>query len=579
MNFFYKNLSILLTRGNKKELVYLTFLLIIGMILEMGGVGILIPALSFLLNTNIENHPSYAKYVKVILGDISTARIILYGLIGMFIFYLVKMIFLVYSSHRQSRFVNNLSRDLSKELFTGYMQMPFVFHLQRNSSELQRNIQIEILHFSGICLAALSLATEISTIFGICVLFLYVEPIGAISVIIFFGFFTYIFNKITTARITSWGYQRQEFDGLSNKYLLEGLGGVKQIKLTQREDFFVNKFMGPVIGKGNANKKIQVLSVVPRLYLELLAVGGISIIFLVLTIQQKPLNNLIPIIGIFMAAAFRLIPSINKIINSIQIISFSTPVLKLLADEFGIVRKVISKSVDILEEVNFESQIIFNHVSYSYPESERKVLDDVCFTIQKGDFIGIVGTTGSGKSTLIDLLVGLLAPDSGDILIDGKRLNTIVNPWQQLIGYVPQSIYLTDDTLRNNIAFGVKENLIEEEKVRKAILTSQLSDFVNNLPEGLDTLVGERGVRLSGGERQRIAIARALYHDPPILILDEATSSLDNFTEKEFMNSVNALQGTKTIIIVAHRLTTVEKCDIVYEFLNGKINKVLSQQS
>jgi ABC-type multidrug transport system fused ATPase/permease subunit len=207
------------------------------------------------------------------------------------------------------------------------------------------------------------------------------------------------------------------------------------------------------------------------------------------------------------------------------------------------------------------------------------VLDDVCFTIQKGDCIGIVGTTGSGTSTLIDLLVGLLAPDSGDILIDGKRLNTIVNPWQQLIGYVPQSIYLTDDTLRNNIAFGVKENLIEEEKVRKAILTSQLSDFVNNLPEGLDTLVGERGVRLSGGERQRIAIARALYHDPPILILDEATSSLDNFTEKEFMNSVNALQGTKTIIIVAHRLTTVEKCDIVYEFLNGKINKVLSQQS
>ena len=579
MNFFYKNISFLLTRGNKKELVYLTFLLIIGMILEMGGVGILIPALSFLLNTNLENHPSYGKYVKVIFGEISTARIILYGLIGMFIFYLVKLIFLVYSSYRQSKFVNNLSRDLSKELFTGYMQMPFVFHLQRNSSELQRNIQIEILHFSGICLAALSLATEISTIFGICVLFLYVEPIGAISVIIFFGFFTYIFNKITTARITSWGYQRQEFDGLSNKYLLEGLGGVKQIKLTQREDFFVNKFMGPVIGKGNANKKIQVLSVVPRLYLELLAVGGISIIFLVLTIQQKPLNNLIPIIGIFMAAAFRLIPSINKIINSIQIISFSTPVLKLLADEFGIVRKVISKSVDILEEVNFESQIIFNHVSYSYPESERKVLDDVCFTIQKGDFIGIVGTTGSGKSTLIDLLVGLLAPDSGDILIDGKRLNTIVSPWQQLIGYVPQSIYLTDDTLRNNIAFGVKENLIEEEKVRKAILTSQLSDFVNNLPEGLDTLVGERGVRLSGGERQRIAIARALYHDPPILILDEATSSLDNFTEKEFMDAVNALQGTKTIIIVAHRLTTVEKCDIVYEFLNGKINKVLSQQS
>jgi ABC-type multidrug transport system fused ATPase/permease subunit len=579
MKLFFKNISFLLTRGNKKELVYLTFLLIIGMILEMGGVGILIPALSFLLNTNLESHPSYAGYIKLIFGEISAARIIMYGLIGMFVFYLVKQTFLIYSTYRQSKFVNNLYRDLSKELFTGYMQMPYVFHLQRNTSELQRNIQVEILHFSGICLAALSLATEITTIIGICVLFLYVEPIGAISVIVFFGFFTYVFNKITNARITSWGYQRQEFDGLSNKFLLEALGGVKQIKLTKQEGFFVNRFMDPVIGKGNANKKIQVLSVVPRLYLELLAIGGISIIFLVLLIQQKPLNNLIPILGIFMAAAFRLIPSINKIINSIQIISFSSPVLKLLKEELGIVRKETSNSFEFCSEVKFESQIILNHVSYTYPESVRKVLDDVCFTIRKGDFVGIIGTTGSGKSTLIDLLVGLLVPDSGDILLDGKKLNTVVEKWQKLIGYVPQTIYLTDDTLRNNIAFGIQENLIDEQKVRKAILTSQLSDFVDNLPEGLDTLVGERGIRLSGGERQRIAIARALYHDPPILILDEATSSLDNFTEKEFMNAVNALHGIKTIIIVAHRLTTVEKCDTVYEFLNGKIKKVISQQS
>ena len=233
---------------------------------------------------------------------------------------MIILIFLVYSSYKQSNFVNNLSRDLSKELFEGYMQMPYVFHLQRNSSELQRNIQIEILHFGGICLAALSLATEISTILGICILFLYVEPIGAISVIVFFGFFTYIFNRITNSRIKRWGYQRQEFDGLSNKYLLEGLGGVKQIKLTQREGFFVNKFMGPVIGKGITNTKIQVLGVVPRLYLELLAIGGVSIMVGVFVLQQKPLANLIPIIGIFMAAAFRLIPSINKIINSIQTI-------------------------------------------------------------------------------------------------------------------------------------------------------------------------------------------------------------------------------------------------------------------
>ena len=212
----------------------------------------------------------------------------------------------------------------------------------------------------------------------------------------------------------------------------------------------------------------------------------------------------------------------------------------------------------------YEGNWIFRNIDLSVPAGAKVLIE---------------GRNGSGKSTLIDLLVGLLNPDAGEILIDQKNINTIVNQWQKLIGYVPQSIYLTDDSLRNNIAFGVPGNLIEEEKVRKALVTSQLSNFVNNLPEGLDTIVGERGVRLSGGERQRIAIARALYHDPPILILDEATSSLDNFTEKEFMNSVNALQGTKTIIIVAHRLTTVEKCDIVYEFSNGKINKVLSQHS
>jgi ABC-type multidrug transport system fused ATPase/permease subunit len=577
MKSFYKDISYLLTRKQKKELVILSFFMLIGMIMEAGGIGILIPALSFLLDLNLESHAFYVKYIIPIFGHISAARLIFYGLIFVFIFFLVKSIFLIYFSYRQSNFVNNLSRDLSKELYSGYLQIPYVFLLQKNSSELHRNIQVEILHFGGICLSALTLATEITTIFGICILFIYMEPLGGISVILFFGIFTFFFNKITNSRITQWGYKRQEYEVLSNKHLAEGLGGVKQIKLSQNETFFINRFMSPVIGKGKTNTKIQVLSAVPRLYLELLAVVGISIIFLTTIIQQKPFTNLIPLFGIFMAAAFRLIPSINKIINCIQNISFAKPILQVLIREFNFVRNKKEEEKTVNAEVlfsTFENEIRLVKVFYKYPQTESTILADINLTIKCGECIGIIGKTGSGKSTLINLLVGLLKPDSGKIFIGDSDINVILKTWQKLIGYVPQSIYLTDDTIRNNIAFGIPEDRIDERKLHDAILKAQLSDFIKKLPRGLETEIGERGVRLSGGEQQRIAIARALYNDPPILVLDEATSSLDNATEKEFMLAVSALQGKKTIIIIAHRLTTVKNCDKVYELINGKLLNV-----
>ena len=577
MKQFYRKVNFLLYNSHRRELVFIVFLLLIGMVLEAGGIGILVPALSFLLDSNLDSHPAIAKYVYLFFGKISIARLIFYGLIVMFIFFLFKSVFLVYSAYRQARFVNTLSRDLSKELFSGYLFMPYIFHLQKNSSELHRNIQIEILHFGGICLSALSLATELTTIFGICILFLYIEPFGAISVILFFGFFTYILNKITNTRIRNWGYLRQHFDGLANKILFEGLGGVKQIILSQNESFFIEKFVEVKKGKGSTDTKINTLAAVPRLYLELLAVGGVSIMVITIQFQHKPMTNLIPLIGIFMAAAFRLIPSINKIVNGLQTINYAEPILKVLGNEFQIIRGLTRNHA--ITKTNrgewvFMQKIDFKDVTFSYPDSDRIILNKINFSIKQGEFIGIIGTTGAGKSTLIDLLVGLLAPVSGDILIDGKNLNGIVSRWQQIIGYVPQTIYLTDDTLRNNIAFGISENEIDNERINKALKIAQLADYIATLPDGLNTYVGERGVRLSGGERQRIGIARALYHDPPVIVLDEATSSLDNITEKEFMDAVNALHGLKTIIVIAHRLTTVEKCDTVYELQSGNLHSL-----
>lgn len=571
---FFKQIKFLLSPAYKRELVILGVLLLIGMVLEMGGIGVLLPALSFLLSDNTVNTSSGFGYWVAKMGHPSKNAIVLAGLVLLIIFYVIKSLFLIYSSFRQSRFANSLSADLSHDLLSGYMQMPYAFHLQRNSAELQRNIQMEILYFGGISLAALVLATEITTIIGICILLVWIEPIGALSVIVLFGICTYLFNRKTNQRIKNWGYQRQQNDGDAIKHLLEGLGGIKQVKLSHLEAYFLHRFDAPNRNKAKVNTRIQVLNAIPRLYLELLAIVGVAMIIILMMVQSKPLAALIPVLGIFMAAAFRLIPSVNKIINSIQTINFAGSVLDVLTREFGMVRNnkitFVSPTTD---KLTFNHSIKVNDLVFSYPESERTALQNVNVSIKKGEFVGIIGSTGSGKSTLIDTVIGLLAPQTGTVQVDGVDINTNISAWQDLIGYVPQTIFLTDDNLRRNIAFGVADNMIDDARVAAVLKTAQLSDFIERLPEGLDTIVGERGVRLSGGERQRIGIARALYNDPPILILDEATSSLDTVTEKEFMGAVNALHGTKTILIVAHRLSTIEKCDRVYELQNGVVIK------
>jgi ABC-type multidrug transport system fused ATPase/permease subunit len=302
--------------------------------------------------------------------------------------------------------------------------------------------------------------------------------------------------------------------------------------------------------------------------LELLAVIGVSLLVIIMTLQSKSSTELIPVLGVFVAAAFRMIPSINRIMNSLQTIAFAQSVLDVLAKQF----KIIEKFENVEEtKTNFEfnNEIIVSNLYFKYPDSEKNALNNVNVVIKKGDFVGFIGTSGSGKSTLIDNIAGLLIPISGSIHVDNVDINTNIKGWQSQIGYVPQSIFLIDDSLKKNIAFGVNENEIDQIRLNKAIIDSQLNDVIQRLPDGIDTIVGERGIRLSGGERQRIGIARALYNNPEILILDEATSSLDNETEKDFMSSINALQGIKTIIIIAHRLTTIQNCNKIFELKNG----------
>jgi ABC-type multidrug transport system fused ATPase/permease subunit len=566
----FSKVLFLLNKQQKKQIIILAILLIMGMFFEMGGVGILFPAVSVIVNPNPgKDYPILKPYLHLI-DHISHTNIVIIGMLLLVIFYLVKAFFLIYLTWRQSKLSSDLSADLSKKLFNGYLYQKYEFHLTNNSAELLRNIQIEVGVFLNSSQAFIAIAIELSALIGIAFILFYLEPIGALVITIFLFLSVLIFQKISKKTLLNWGQKRQYYDGQTNKHLIQGLNGVKDVKILGRENSFLNKFNVYNLEKANMSTKQNTLLMIPRFYLELLAVMGLAGLIVMMTIQNKTYEQVLPAIGIFVAAAFRMIPSVNRIMSALVNIRSAEPVVNLLYNELSSFDA--NAIVQDLEKSKFElEEIEVNKLSFHYKGAKDLAVNNINFNIKRGMSVGFIGTSGSGKSTLIDLLLGLLDCNSGEIKINGFDIKEIKRSWQNIIGYVPQSIYLTDDSLKNNIAFGLTDEEINEKQLRQAIQAAQLDEFVNSLPEGLNTYVGERGVRLSGGQRQRIGIARALYHNPQVLVLDEATSALDSKTEQGVIDAVNILKGNKTLIIVAHRLSTINSCDILYRLENGVI--------
>jgi ABC-type multidrug transport system fused ATPase/permease subunit len=403
---------------------------------------------------------------------------------------------------------------------------------------------------------------------GILGLLLWFEPVGAIAVGALMLTGTWILDRTTRRRVRRWGQLSHDHTAKTLKHLGQGVHGAKDVKIFGRERQFIQLFASHRATAVEMAMRQGFVTTIPRLWYELLAVGGLCALAAVMLWQGTESRAMIPVLGLFAASAFRLLPLVNRLANSLQALRFAGPGIETIRSELALGEVPLGLSS---APMGFHHAIALTNVCYRYQEAPANAVEGISLEIPRGAAVGIIGGSGAGKSTLIDVVLGLLTPTAGSVTVDGVDIATNIRGWQCQIGYVPQSIYLCDDTIRRNVAFGVPDESVNEAAVRRAIRAAQLDAFIEQLPEGMDTVVGERGVRLSGGQRQRIGIARALYHDPQVLVLDEATSALDAETERDFMQDVEAMHGEKTMLIVAHRLTTVSRCDILYRLERGRI--------
>ena len=558
----------LLNSQQKKSLIFLFILVGFSILFEMLGIGILLPAIGVILNKNIAvTYPSVLPILKFI-GNPNQVKLIAITMVLIAIIFILKSFFLIYLSWVQSKFGSTLTYELNNKLFKGYLNQDYFFHLNNNSAILLRNIQ-NIGQFTAVTQALINLSVEISLVVSIFAFMVFIEPLGSISVAIFLIIFVGLFQSFTRKKLLKWGYLKQKYSGEANMYLLQGLGGVRDIKIYGKENYFSNQFSKVNKELTNLMVKYGITNLLPRIYLELISILGLVTLVLIMLFQDNDPARLIGVIGVFSIAAYRLIPSMNRIMSSTQVFKNSKASIDLIFSEILEIEKIVEKNDKFNHEINFNNSISFENVSFSYPSSNKSVLNNISIDFKKGDYVGIVGGSGAGKSTMIDLLIGLYNPTNGCIKIDNINLLDCKKSWQNKIGYVPQNIYLFDDTILNNIAFGIPTDEINLEKLRTALIEAELFDFVESLPDGLNTKIGERGSRLSGGQKQRIGIARALYNNPSIIIFDEATNSLDKLTEKKIIESIDKLKGVRTIISITHNTSTIAKCDKIYQIKDG----------
>lgn len=571
----WRRILFLLSHEQRRMLAMLIILTLISMALEMLGVGLIIPVLNLIAGRDpFEQYPALQPWSGYI-GAIDHAYLMIIAVLVLAAIYTFKTAYLCYLTWKQFNFIFKVRSYLSQQLFAAYLDQPYTFYLQRNPSQLIQNVINEINIFAEILQAVLTLLAEGLVFIGIIVLLFYVEPLIILfmTVCLLILLFSYL---VTRGIVVGWGESRQHHEKFRMQCIQQSLEGIKEIKLFGRENYFFDKYQYHNTGSASASERYSVLRALPRLWLELLVVFTLVIAVLVLSWKGSPTEMLLPVSGLFVAVAFRFIPLVSRLLSAIQVLRFNLPVINTLYDEIRLVGHCATDQSwgrHAGTPVFFRDSITLSKVCFSYRPDEKTILQDVNLTIKCGQMVGFSGATGAGKTTLINIIIGLLTPDSGVVLVDGQDIRDNYKGWQARIAYVPQSVFLMDSTIRENIAFGLLLAEINEAMILKAVRIARLESFIDNLPQGLDTVVGERGVRLSGGQRQRIGIARAVYHDPDVMVLDEASNALDVDTEKELMQAIYGLRGEKTILVIAHRASPLDVCERVFNIGNGGITE------
>lgn len=502
--------------------------------------------------------------------------LLFWGSIALGAIFLVKGIYLVFYNYILSRFAHNKFRNIALQLFKSYMFMPYQFHLKNNSSVLIRNVTEEtkmLLKF--VLIPILSIAMESVMTIAVLVFLFIVEPVVTLMSAVSIGLAGFILIKVLKKYEQSYGKYAQKSRGEVIQNVKEGLSGFKEIRVLNRQNYFVNRLKETLEILKTAETFNETSKESFRPAIELIAIAGMLTLALIMASQGRGPEEIIATLTLFGVGAFQMLPAFAKITNQYSKLDYYghsiIPIHEDLIKVSG--QKMNNASRSDHEKLSLKKEISLESVDFGYPDDDRPVLKDISLTIPKGTAIGIVGKSGTGKTTLADLILGLFEPTSGNILVDGQSIFENLERWQRNIGYIPQSIYLADDTVRSNIAFGLADEVVDEKQLQRAVEMAQLTEVIEELPDGLDTRIGENGVRLSGGQRQRIGIARALYHDPEVLVMDEATSALDNKTEAYIIESIERLKGDRTILIIAHRLTTVKNCDILIKIENGAITQ------
>jgi ABC-type bacteriocin/lantibiotic exporter with double-glycine peptidase domain len=554
----------LLNKVERLKLVFMFGLVLAGVILETISIGLVVPIVGLLTQEQpLQNYPRLNDW----LGAPSTSALVSGGLFFICLVYSLKTGLIVWTTWLQKSFNTSVNLRVGSDLYRNYLHKEYSFFLNNNSAELIKNVQSSNGLMVGTVEPFLNILSDTCVGIFIVAFLFYLEPVGTLMILGLFGISSLLIRKISSQRIERWGVDLNQRRASVIKSLQQGFGGAKDIKILGKESFFVNNFEVQYSRSLEVQKKFTVIQMLPRAVLELITVVGVSLLVIVMVAKGTESNEILSVLGLFGVAAFRITPALNRVITNFQLINLSKPQIQ---DTYRALSVASNDEGAESCELN-DVAIDVSNVSFAYESSGDYALTDVCVSVQNGEAVGLVGASGSGKSTLIDLILGLQIPLSGSVRVGGQELLDVKKSWQRIIGYIPQTIFLMDDSLRRNIALGIADSEIDEVAIVEALKSAQLEDFVASLPEGLDTVVGERGVRLSGGQRQRIGIARALYHRPSVLVLDEATSSLDTETEKGVMQAVQALQGDKTVIIVAHRLSTVEYCDRLYRLDAGRI--------